>query len=146
MYLQNKYTTWYFSIISNATNRTLILEYSEIHHILPKSLGGSNDPNNLVKLTAKEHFICHLLLTKMLTGASKNKMIYALWCLANVKRLDQTRYKINSRQYNIIKAQFSKLHQTFKHTEQHKQYISNALKGKPKSIEHKKKQQECVLC
>lgn len=39
--------------------------YTETHHILPKSLGGSDEPENLVKLTAREHFICHYLLAKM---------------------------------------------------------------------------------
>ena len=39
--------------------------YVEKHHIVPKSLGGSNDASNLVKLTAREHFIAHLLLSKM---------------------------------------------------------------------------------
>lgn len=38
--------------------------YSETHHILPVSLGGTNDKPNKVVLTAKEHYICHLLLTK----------------------------------------------------------------------------------
>ena len=37
----------------------------EEHHIIPRCLGGSDDKSNLVKLTAKEHFICHLLLTKI---------------------------------------------------------------------------------
>lgn len=144
MYLQNKYTTWYLSIISNAKTRPNFEGYGEIHHIIPKSLGGSNDPTNLVKLTAKEHFICHLLLTKMVLGVPKNKMVYALWCLANLKRHSQDRYTINSRQYTIIKQQYSKLHQTFKHTEEHKQYISQALKGKPKSDEHKRKMSEAA--
>lgn len=31
--------------------------YVEEHHIIPRSLGGSDDKSNLVKLTAKEHFI-----------------------------------------------------------------------------------------
>ncbi len=39
--------------------------YTEAHHVLPKSLGGTNDRSNLVQLTAREHFIAHLLLVKM---------------------------------------------------------------------------------
>ena len=39
--------------------------YYEAHHILPKCLGGDDSKENLVLLTAKEHFICHLLLEKM---------------------------------------------------------------------------------
>lgn len=39
--------------------------YCEKHHIIPRSLGGSNCRTNIVKLTAREHFICHYLLAKM---------------------------------------------------------------------------------
>jgi len=39
-------------------------QYYEIHHIVPKSLGGSNRSHNKVLLTAKEHFIAHHLLFK----------------------------------------------------------------------------------
>jgi len=77
MYLQNKYTTWYYSIINNAKNRN-IDSYTEKHHIIPKSLGGDNSTDNLVKLTAREHFICHLLLTKMVNGPERHKMLSAV--------------------------------------------------------------------
>ena len=85
MYLQNKYTNIYYSIIDSAMSRTLLAGYTERHHIIPKSLGGTNSSDNLVVLTAKEHFICHRLLTKMTTGKHKAKMINAAWALANLK-------------------------------------------------------------
>jgi hypothetical protein len=139
MYLQNKYTKWYLSIISNAKSRTYLEGYSELHHIIPKSLGGSNDPTNLVRLSAREHFICHMLLPKMVEGDSKRKMIYAWWAMANQKRPDQDRYKINSRLYNIVKSYASKNHSKFKHTEDHKKKISKLHTGKIVSDETRKK-------
>mgnify|MGYP000733483175 CR=1 FL=1 len=36
-----------------------------IHHILPKCLGGTDDLENLVELTAEEHFVAHQLLVKI---------------------------------------------------------------------------------
>ena len=39
--------------------------YTERHHIVPRCLGGSDDPANLVRLTAKEHFLAHKLLVRM---------------------------------------------------------------------------------
>lgn len=39
--------------------------YTELHHILPRCLGGTDDEVNLVRLTAREHFIAHRLLAKM---------------------------------------------------------------------------------
>lgn len=38
--------------------------YVERHHILPRSMGGSDDPENLVALTPEDHFFAHLLLAK----------------------------------------------------------------------------------
>lgn len=105
IFMENKYTRWYYSIINNAQTRTT-LEYSEKHHIIPKSLGGSNAKSNLVALTAKEHFICHLLLTKMVEGMNRRKMLFGLWRMVHGNK-DQIRYDICSRQYTKIKADMS---------------------------------------
>lgn len=50
-------------ILNRQTNK--YIGYTELHHILPRSMGGSDDPSNLVRLSAREHFICHLLLYKI---------------------------------------------------------------------------------
>ena len=50
----------------------------EKHHIVPKALGGTNDPSNLAWLTPREHYICHVLLVKMHTGDAKRRMWWAL--------------------------------------------------------------------
>ena len=42
-------------IIERAKNRKLE-GYVEKHHIIPKCMNGTNEPNNLVDLTAREHF------------------------------------------------------------------------------------------
>lgn len=89
--LGNKYSNWYFSIIKNAKNRGKPTIYCEKHHILPKSLGGSNSQENLVWLTAREHYLCHWLLTKCYEGKEKSKMIHAFWCLMNQKTEHQER-------------------------------------------------------
>ena len=61
IFLENKYTSWYFSIIRNANSNSG--SYVEKHHIIPRCIGGSDHKENLVSLTAREHFVCHLLLT-----------------------------------------------------------------------------------
>lgn len=101
MYLQNKYTKWYNSIISNAQNRE-IDGYYEKHHIIPRSLGGNDLTENLVKLTAREHLICHLLLTKMTVDAANHKMIRAVFLMSN-------KGKINSRLYESYRIKYSKI-------------------------------------
>lgn len=45
-------------------NKNSVDFYSEIHHIVPKSIGGTDNPNNLVMFTGREHFIAHMLLWK----------------------------------------------------------------------------------
>ena len=85
MYLQNKYTRWYYQIISRAQLRKVSNSiYYEYHHIIPKSLNGSNSVENLVHLTAREHFICHWLLTKMVSGIPLQKMTYAFRAMLNL--------------------------------------------------------------
>lgn len=73
---QSKYTRWYYAIIQKLaiTDRR---RKGEVHHILPRSLGGGDEPENLVKLTGHDHAWCHWLLTKMTTGEDRSKMIYA---------------------------------------------------------------------
>ena len=106
----NKYNTWYNNITENA--RTRFLDgYKERHHIIPRSLGGADDKENLVDLTAREHFICHWLLTKMHTGESRAKMIYALNGMKrNGQHTQRYETKITSRVYENLKKEFSLVH------------------------------------
>ena len=106
MFTDNKYSKIYFSIIQQAQARQLLDDiYTEKHHIIPRSLKGTNDPNNLVKLTAREHYICHLLLTKMTTGDNKIKMVYAAWRMMCRQKDSKRDYKIISRTYQRIKEE-----------------------------------------
>lgn len=76
--------------------------YTENHHVLPESLGGSDEDYNRVRLTAKEHYICHLLLTKMFDEGSVEyyKMIHAFLCMKNA--IHNGRH-ITSRKYENLK-------------------------------------------
>jgi hypothetical protein len=129
----NKYNQWYHSIIENARSRTLS-GYKESHHIVPQSLGGPDTKENLVDLTAREHFVCHWLLVKMHTGEARSKMIYALNGMKRSNR-EQERYEtaITSRVYQKLKEEFGKTHSAFmKGRQAHN-------KGKPMSEEQKAK-------
>lgn len=107
LFIDNKYTHWYYSIINRAKTR-LTSDYTEKHHIIPKSLGGSNESSNLVSLTAREHFVCHMLLTKMVSGKQRQKMIHAWWAMATLKKDCQDRYRLNSFQYESARRAYSK--------------------------------------
>lgn len=82
-------------------------QYFEFHHILPKSLFPlwKNRKSNIVPLTAREHFFCHQLLTKIYPS---NSMFFALsqmaFCTENSNRI-----KCASYEYSRIKEKFSEL-------------------------------------
>lgn len=60
------YQFHYDRLVETRKNRKLEENvYYEEHHILPRSMGGSNDPENLVMLTAREHFLAHWLLWRI---------------------------------------------------------------------------------
>lgn len=58
------YAAHYDRLIARARGRMLI-GYQERHHVLPKCMGGGNGPENIVALTAEEHYVAHQLLVKM---------------------------------------------------------------------------------
>ena len=55
----------YSELIHRARKRSTVYGYSECHHVIPKAHGGSDNPENLVQLTAREHFIAHWLLWRI---------------------------------------------------------------------------------
>lgn len=64
------YSKIYESLILKAKNRDLD-GYYENHHIVPRCMGGTDDSNNLVRLTPEEHYVAHQLLIKMNPGNHK---------------------------------------------------------------------------
>lgn len=64
------YKKIYDSLIDRGINRTLT-GYKEIHHIIPRCLGGSDEKENLVDLTPEEHYLAHQLLVKIYPGNIK---------------------------------------------------------------------------
>lgn len=58
------YIAHYDRLISRAQGRVLI-GYKERHHIIPRCLGGGNEPSNLVFLTGEEHYVAHQLLVRI---------------------------------------------------------------------------------
>lgn len=78
-------------------------EYFETHHKVPKSLGGTDDEINLVNLTAREHYIAHLLLVKITEQRGNktdyDKMLYAFNCMKWGRCKGKRSFKYNSKLY-----------------------------------------------
>ena len=88
------------SIISNPNKGNE--SYTESHHIIPRSLGGEET----VSLSAREHFICHWLLLKMVKDESsryKMESAFAKMCFQ-----DRYGYRyINSNGYKICREKIA---------------------------------------
>lgn len=108
IFLQNKYTKIYYNIINAARDRENF-GYVEKHHIIPKSLGGDNSTNNIVQLTAREHFICHRILTKITHGADLKKMLHAQLIMTGKSHKNKRDFHITSRTYTHIKEEYNKV-------------------------------------
>lgn len=118
IFLQNKYTKWYYTIVNNAIARGHI-EPNEQHHIIPESFylnrkrrgapgvipGDADESTNLVWLSPREHLLCHKLLVKMTTGMFKTKMYNALHMTCISSNNQQRTTKLTSRQYEQIKLE-----------------------------------------
>ena len=71
-----------------------------IHHIFPRSLGGLDDNDNLIKLTTREHFIAHLILWK----CGYTEMMYSFLLITNTSK---SIGKLTSRQYTRLCEEYS---------------------------------------
>lgn len=94
--------------------------YIERHHILPKALGGKDIPGNLVDLTAREHYIAHLLLAKFNPCSSTITAVLIMSC----KNSNNTErhYIRNSHMYEWARKEFSKYMKVAQKGESNSQY------------------------
>jgi hypothetical protein len=97
------YKKIYNKLVESRKIRPLLKEKGfEIHHILPKCLGGEDSDSNLVKLTYREHYIAHWILTKIYPNESK--IHYGFLCMIR----DPNGFRnLNSRMIQTIKTNFS---------------------------------------
>jgi 5-methylcytosine-specific restriction endonuclease McrA len=112
------YIKHYNLLIQKAQSRVIAEgTYKELHHIIPRSEGGSDEACNLVYLTAREHFVAHWLLHR--ADTTNPSRAFSLWRMCNGK----SPWVPSSRVYEEARIAHSKA-------------ISRALKGKPKTPDH----------
>ena len=82
--------------------------YYEQHHIIPRCLGGTDKESNLILLTAKEHYIAHLLLYHIHKKSKYHyKLAFALWSMRPKFSNTKKRYRPSSRGYKMMKEAIS---------------------------------------
>lgn len=102
------YNRVYNEIINNALseNRERYKgEYYELHHIKPLCMNGSNEKENTVLLTAREHFLCHWLLVKIYNYNYRLVSAFNSMC-----RVSDDQKRNNAKHYEIARKYFSKYH------------------------------------
>lgn len=131
------YQKIYDQIISRAQNRVLeIGVYFEKHHKIPRCMGGDDSPENLVKLTAREHFICHWLLIRIYP--KHEGLIYAFSAMCNLKNNIQQRYTPPSRIFEEIKVRVNELRKNRVVSQETRDKMSHSAQNKPEDTEETK--------
>lgn len=115
------YQRIYNQLIERAQLRALpVGTYCEVHHIQPRSEGGTNEISNLAKLTAREHFLAHWLLVRIKPTPARVFSFNMMCNLGPAQRLHQ--YTPSSRA--VAEAR-----------ERHSRHIQKIMKGKQVSEE-----------
>lgn len=103
--------------------------YTESHHIVPKSLGGSDGVWNKVLLTPREHFIAHLLLVKIYPDSKEMKQAMILMKgrgkIVNSKMFTRLRQDVAEMSKGARNHFFGKTH-----TPENREIMGNARRGK----------------
>ena len=93
-------------LIDRAKNR--ILEgYKERHHIIPKCMGGTDDKDNLIDLTAREHFIIHKLLYMIYPNNNKLFYAYRMMAIQPINGKTERAYIISSHEHERLRIEYS---------------------------------------
>lgn len=114
--------------------------YTELHHIVPRCLGGSNESENLVRLTAREHFIAHRLLVKVYPS------VIDLRFAALKMARKQGSAIINSRLFELYKAEHAEFMSKRMSSAQKKNWEGEEFREKMSAVSKKSWEDEEYAC
>lgn len=129
---------WYYKTYNQLIDKCIQMEsdgypddmYTEVHHILPKCMGGTNDKSNLVKMPARYHIVAHMLLA--CAFPDNKKIIYAVNIMFISSTSNSSRNnsisKISTRLAAKFRETMSKQQIGSKLSEVQKQKISDSMK------------------
>ena len=101
------YKKHYVNLIQSRIDRNIKTDvYYEKHHIVPKCWGGTNSKNNIIHLTAREHYIAHWLLYRMRPHSQSSAFAFWKMTFPGTKFVERD-YKISSRAYAEAKNAMS---------------------------------------
>lgn len=124
------YKLHYNTLIYRAQNREL-LGYKERHHIIPKCMNGNDNIDNLVYLTAREHYVAHQLLLKIYPNVQS--LVFAAHMMGSTRKGNRNYGWLRERfSFAISKANKGKEapNKGINHTDTTKKKISESGKGR----------------
>ena len=130
------YKAIYNRLIETAITRPEPSAYVERHRIIPGCMKGTYASDNVAVLTYREHFVAHLLLTKIYPDNAK--VAYAAWSMA-CRNKHKEGYKVTSRIYQTLRERNSENQKNKKLSEETKDKIREANIGRKHTEEAKAK-------
>ena len=126
--------------------RQLLKGQYEIHHIIPRSMGGTNKKDNLIKLSFREHFIAHVMLFYAYKNISMTSTIVYMTKRASLKSFNSRIYQ-SCREHALLELSLYKQANSTKglkvHSDSFKNKMSKLMKGSNNSFYGKKHSNEC---
>lgn len=122
---------WYYKTYNQLIDKCIQMDsegypndmYTEVHHILPKCMGGTNKKNNLVRMPVRYHIMAHLLLAQVYPDV--NGLVYAAHVLVSINNSI-----VSTNIASLIREDFKKSRIGSHHSEETKRKISESNKGK----------------
>lgn len=166
---RNKYRNLYIRLVERCKTMTEeeLSGYNEVHHILPRCMGGKDNEENLILMPIRYHIMAHIILSEIFPD--NVKIVYAAFCMINLRNkssrkrnkiilkelrfstrfLAQLREKtseLSKGENNPMYGRRGKLSPNYGKplSESRKQKISNTLKGRKLPEEVKKKISEAL--
>ena len=111
--------------------------YYELHHIVPRSLGGSDEKSNLVALTARQHFVAHWMLARAI-GGSASRAFFMMSNFGKYGTVNSTTYDKARKEYSKqVSRQMQEKPNVPAFTEDHREKLRQAKLGKKQTAEHR---------
>ena len=129
---------WYYKTYNQLIDKCIQMEkdgypedmYTEVHHILPKCQGGTDEKCNLVRMPVRYHVVAHMLLASAFPD--DKKIIYSINAMFIYSKHNELRYntlnKISSRLISYFRENMAKMQKGTKLSKLQKEKISNSMK------------------
>ena len=116
-------------------SKTELDYYTESHHIIPRCVGGTDEGNNLVLLTYKEHVIAHRLLVEIYPNNYNLLHAASLMLSTNI---DKNGNKISEIDKFSLRKAVEYKEMFLKESREHYEKLSQTLRGKKKTFKNGK--------